>query len=297
MSNYKIYTDEEVKDLYNLYLKGISMREIATLINRKSPESVRTLFKRRGYNTSIKRQYPINETIFNNIDTELKAYYLGLISADGCIHKTNDLSIALQQRDGYILKYLRDEIQPLKPLQIIPAKGNKQELLKLSIRSQLICSDLIKLGFPPNKSIIGMSFPNLEKGLVRHFIRGFFDGDGTITGCLQKAKSRNTGKIIDSGLSRKVKLVCTSKSFLENINTNLKYLGLSNRKVIKDSSKVRKTPLFRLCYSSLKDIKKLESLFYNNANYYLKRKKEKFKLYLLTPSEYREVISSIPANA
>lgn len=297
MSNYKLYTDKEVEELYILYKTGTSMNKIATLINRKSAESVRTLFKRRGYDTNIKRQYPINETIFNTIDTELKAYYLGLIAADGCVHKSNDLSISLQQRDGYILKYLKNAIQPDKPLVIIPSKGNQQEQLKLSIRSSVICSDLIKLGFPPNKSQVGMSFPNLNKDLIRHFIRGFFDGDGTITGCLEKTKSKNTGDVINNGLSRKVKLVSTSKSFLEDVNINLFNLGLSNRNIIEDKSRVRKTPLYRLCYSSLEDIKKLENLFYDNSNYYLKRKQEKFKLYLLTPSEYREVISFIPANA
>lgn len=297
MSNYKTYTDKEVEELYTLYKEGTSMKKLAKQIGRKSEESIRTLFKRRGYDTSIQRRYPIDETFFNKIDNELKAYYLGFIAADGCIQKSNSLDIAIQARDGYILEPLKDAIQPKKPLQIIYGKGNRQDQLKLSIRSVKLCSQLTSLGFPPNKSIAGMSYPNLSQDLHRHFIRGFFDGDGTITGCLSKTISRAGVGLINDGLSRKVKMVSTSKKFLEEINANLISMGLSKRSVIQDKSRQRKTPLYRLCYSSISDISKLETLFYTDANYYLHRKRKKFQLYLLTPSEYREVISSVPANA
>lgn len=297
MSNYKLYTDKEVEELYTLYKEGTSMKILAKQIGRKSQESIRTLFKRRGYDTSIKRRYFIDETFFNQIDSEIKAYYLGFIAADGCIQKNKCLDISIQSRDGYILKPLRDAIQPKKPFLLIYGKGNTQDQLKLSIRSDNICKQLNLLGFPQNKSIKGMSYPNLREDLHRHFIRGFFDGDGTITGCTTKKTSRTGIGTISNGIKRLVRIVSTSNLFLEAVVYQLTLLGLSQRKVIQDKSRKRKTPIYRIDYSSLSDISKLQTLFYTDANYYLHRKKEKFQLYLLPPSEYREVISSIPANA
>ena len=43
-------------------------------------------------------------------------------------------------------------------------------------------NDLIKQGCVPNKSLI-LTFPNkyqVPKNLINHFIRGYFDGDGSI---------------------------------------------------------------------------------------------------------------------
>ena len=43
-----------------------------------------------------------------------------------------------------------------------------------------MCTDLMKLGVVPRKSLIA-EMPNINKSLVRHFIRGYFDGDGNIS--------------------------------------------------------------------------------------------------------------------
>ena len=43
-----------------------------------------------------------------------------------------------------------------------------------------MCTDLMKLDVVPRKSLIA-EMPNINKSLVRHFIRGYFDGDGNIS--------------------------------------------------------------------------------------------------------------------
>ena len=59
---------------------------------------------------------------------------------------------------------------------------NKGKYYQLSLRSKIICEDLKKLGCLQKKSKI-LVFPTesqVPKNLIHHFIRGYFDGDGSV---------------------------------------------------------------------------------------------------------------------
>ena len=63
---------------------------------------------------SYTRKYITNENFFDTIDTEAKAYFLGLMYADGnnYVRGTHsyEMSIALEEGDKYILEKFRDVI-------------------------------------------------------------------------------------------------------------------------------------------------------------------------------------------
>lgn len=127
---------------------------------------------------------------FEKIDTEEKAYYLGLLYADGHISRSG-FSIELQDKDVKVLEDFSKVIFGFVKLSIVKPSvitfGNRQisrrAHFKLSVCSVHIKKQLLKLGLFPKKSSTH-NFPTEEmvpKYLLRHFIRGYFDGDGCIT--------------------------------------------------------------------------------------------------------------------
>lgn len=133
------------------------------------------------------QKYKFDEHYFEKIDTENKAYFLGLIYADGCVYPLkNSLAIKLTEEDSYILKKLKEEVNSTKPLYKIKSqiiKGTDyigKAQIKLELNSKILLENLKELGIVENKSLI-LKFPeNIPEEFMKDFIRGYFDGDGCI---------------------------------------------------------------------------------------------------------------------
>ena len=141
--------------------------------------------------SQAKIKYSLNEHYFNIIDTEDKAYFLGLLYADGYNNeKENIITLSLQEDDIGILKTFNNFLSSNRPiLSIISKKKNRKILSKLSIRNKNISTNLSYLGCKQKKSFI-LTFPTTDKlpeSLIKHFIRGYFDG----------LDRKATGKIAD----------------------------------------------------------------------------------------------------
>jgi len=116
-----------------------------------------------------------NYYIFDNIDTEEKAYWLGFLYADGYVSKTrNEIELSLQKSD---IDHIRKFKKFMSAEQEIKINLNRCRLI---ITNNHLKESLIKHGCGPVKSRI-IRFPNLSEDLHRHFVRGYFDGDGTIS--------------------------------------------------------------------------------------------------------------------
>lgn len=126
----------------------------------------------------MKRVFDLNDDYFSIIDTEQKAYFLGLLFADGNVYmKRNRVQLTLSNEDAYIIKKLAQCVNYQGKLYI-----DRGKYTKLILNSKKMCDDLIKLGCTPNKSLT-LTFPidSVPKELLNHFIRGYFDGDGHIS--------------------------------------------------------------------------------------------------------------------
>lgn len=123
-----------------------------------------------------------NEKFFENIDTEAKAYYLGLFYADG--HNNTEkgqIVINLKEEDRKIIERFRTEIEYTGNIGIWKKEPPRQNQCVLAIVSRKLSSDLIKQGCLRQKTI-NLQYPKyIPKDMERHFIRGFFDGDGSIS--------------------------------------------------------------------------------------------------------------------
>lgn len=221
-------------------------------------------------------KYFVNQNYFNKIDNEFKAYWLGFLYADGCVRNKRvngksefSLSVALCREDEAHLKKFLDSIQSDSPIShnssILKNYNKIYYSSKINICNKKIVEDLERLGCVQNKTLI-IKFPSYDivpKKLIRHFIRGFFDGDGSIHINLEK---------------RTVRVGITG---MENILNRINDIFYKDLKI--DRKKIqRKDNIFQVSWGSIFDCHKIYEYLYNNCNIYLDRKLEKFNtLYCL----------------
>ena len=117
-----------------------------------------------------------NEDYFEKIDSEIKAYLLGWIASDGCI-RPKTLHIELHEDDKEILELFRNEICPTALI----TKRKDRNTCWLTISSKKLISDLCyQLDVEPKIKQNKINLPKIDQGLLKHFLRGFFDGDGWV---------------------------------------------------------------------------------------------------------------------
>lgn len=119
------------------------------------------------------KTYQIDDSYFENIDNQHKAYILGFIYADGSISKSNTLSFGLHKKDVEILEFIKKELKSEHPIKI------NKNYAHFRITCKKLGEDLKKLNIIQNKTYNTINLP--YTGIYfKHFLRGFFDGDGSI---------------------------------------------------------------------------------------------------------------------
>jgi intein/homing endonuclease len=125
------------------------------------------------------RKYSLNENYFEKIDSDDKAYILGFIYADGSVYK-NYLSIWLAIKDVEILDFIKEKLDYGGIIYNSYNKKKNKKYVGLTISSNKIVSDLNKFGIINNKTYQSKTLPIYNKKYEKAFLRGFFDGDGSI---------------------------------------------------------------------------------------------------------------------
>lgn len=164
----------------NLSFKGLAKRfdfSPSTIAKNFSKHHIKK--RTREEIDASNRKYEVDEDYFNEIDTEEKAYFLGLFMSDGS-NVGRAIKITLQDRDKHILEKLNSFFQPSRPLQFQKrAKPHHHDYYTLYCSNQKIKQSLEKWGCMERKTF-QLKWPAfLREDLTRHFIRGYYDGDGT----------------------------------------------------------------------------------------------------------------------
>jgi hypothetical protein len=210
--------------------------------------------------------------------------------ADGCVCRSGyTTSIFLQDKDSNIIYSLYKDLESQLKIHYREPLNNRKAQYGLSLNSEDMYHDLINLGVKPNKSIDGMDFPSLDSSLMPHLIRGFFDGDGSITVKQAIYKGRK------NGIHRLMKFTCTSRSFIEKLNEKIYSScgALGSIQECPNYSKVKSriTTIYNLRYWRVEDIKSLYNYLYNNSDICLERKRLKMEQAMLTVRESLELKS------
>lgn len=201
---------------------------------------------------------------FENIDTELKAYLLGLMVSDGNVSK--DLcKIVFVSKDSQQCELFRQAIAP--SLSITAGTNNASVF---SCYSKQLVKSLSKYGVVPRKSWLQEPLPMIEDSLIWHLIRGIFDGDGWCS--VSKDKIYESYKCHWGICGRSIPLMGCLTYVFNNV-------GISSRR------ETREDGLQKILVSKRLSLIILKDKLYTNSNYYLQRKADKLNFFLSTPSK------------
>lgn len=253
------YTEKEIR----YFLEELHLKEKISVTKIQKIYGISRTTLNRG---SKKYKIPIinnskaifNYDYFEKIDSEEKAYWLGFIAADGNVREgkksVNLFELSLKLSDSSHLEIFKDAINFKKPI----LKDHFR--CRLMLADVVFCRNLIDKGVVPRKSLI-LKFPTEEQvptELIRHFIRGYFDGDGCISNPLKRAIS--------------VSLLGTN-DFLKKC---LETIGHEDRKLIKDK---RNTNVQMFILNGKNAINFL-NLMYKDSNVFLQRKYYRYLIYI-----------------
>lgn len=129
------------------------------------------------------KKYQTNDNYLDTIDTEEKAYVLGLITADGYhSEKLNTFYINLIESDKNLLEKVNSLFNINRELRkVLPRKEQHKVQYQMIVTSKLLSKRLIELGIRSNKSHTCLFSDDVPEHLIHHYMRGIFDGDGCIS--------------------------------------------------------------------------------------------------------------------
>lgn len=258
----RIFTEEEKQFIREKYVNN---KWTAARIGKELKAGVATIRKFLHKENLIRavgssnRKYSSNFSYFESIDTEQRAYWLGVLYADGCVSKKSN-SLRFSSIDKEWIEAYKKDLEYDGPIYIEYHSKFNKDIYKVTIHSDKLVNSLISYGCIERKSLV-LKFPKLSESLIPHFIRGYFDGDGCVySGKYVRNRDCKTLRVI----------ICSgSQSLLEGM---IEQLPISC-KLIRQRQRVH--PLYEIVLS-VKDSKAFYAYIYTNATRFLQRKKDKF---------------------
>ena len=187
MRKIRTFNEEDENRICELYLEGKSKTTISRFFHCRV-EAISFVLNKHNIATrkkGLSKNKFIREDFFEIIDSEEKAYFLGLLFTDGNVSfdkngkRSPQIRLQLKISDIEILEKFRETLNINSNL--IYDKRAKKESITLSIRNKKLADDLSKYGIVPNKTYLTKHLPkNIPQELLCHFLRGLLDGDGSI---------------------------------------------------------------------------------------------------------------------
>lgn len=249
--------------------KGIPIPELAKLYNIKQTYIYGYLHRRKISSNKMiqdRRQNKPNDDFLEIINTEEKAYFLGIMMSDGYINT----SITRKYTYKKFGIFLKDEDVIKKLANILGVKytfRKDQKMFGFNVISEKIITKLESFGITKSKTYKILNVPNIDKSLIRHFIRGYFDGDGSIS---IRSSRPNQVQVYICG-------IC--KSLLEEFSKILNNEGISSKLYTEVRNKENKQDMFTLRITTHKDRCLFFEYLYKDSTIKLERKYSKYKNY------------------
>lgn len=197
-----------------------------------------------------------NESLFDEY-SEDAAYWAGFIAADGNVDLKNRVRLMLKYDD---IEHLKKFKLTLKSTHAVSSNTTQYNRCSFEFTSPHICDVLeINYNIVPNKTD-KLAFPrHVPEKYLRHYIRGYFDGDGSICESFSNVNSSTS--------SLYATFASGSESFSVDLFEYLKVrLSLGGHlQSFKDSIK------WQIKYNT-NDAKILLNYMYDNSTVYLDRK-------------------------
>lgn len=264
MATYKLSTEQK-ETICREYRAGMSTIALAKQYER-SHQALNEMLRRHGvrlrtHSEAVPRifKYSCDHSFFDVIDSEPKAYWLGFMAADGYVHtKRRALVLGLHTRDGDHVERFREVLQSNHALLHIPS----QPSTRLAIVSTQLTAGLISHGVTQAKSLT-LEWPTHLGEFTRHYLRGYFDGDGHVK--IIRTRYPETPNI-RIGFAGNHQFLTDCRAFL------MATLGFNEVKLQPGPNGARH---FYLEYGGGRQIVTLYRLLYARATIWLPRKREK----------------------
>lgn len=270
LKDFKVSSTVE-NEIITEYINGISNKILSQKysLHRSTIQTIlhRNNIKLKSLKDTSRKHSIINENFFNTINTEEKAYILGLLFADGSL-RYNGFELTLMETDKEILEKISNILYGKIVLNYKKSRmycNNPKYICKpqyrLIVSSNIMKNDLIKHGCVQAKTF-KIRLPKLCDNMYRHFIRGYFDGDG----CFSISKKRqNVAKVS----------ITSNKHFCDELVEYIKRILNINIK-----SKIRYNEIGDSIITNKNDIVIFMNWLYDNSTIYLARKSNKYQTFL-----------------
>lgn len=211
--------------------------------------------------------------IFENGWNSINSYIFGWVMSDGCLMKEGrnktSYSIRIASNDRKIIEWLHFRLCIGNK---IYKQGERGFIIKY--RNKESIDFMRELGLRERKSC-NATFPNVPSEYLGDFIRGYFDGNGSII--LNHTKYNTYAQ---------VSFASGSSAFLYSLKDKLANLGIDSH-LYKDGRENKNCSYLRITKRS--ELEKLFNLMYEKSDSFsrLERKYKKYDLYLECKPKYR----------
>jgi hypothetical protein len=254
----KLFLNEDL--VIEKYIELKNIHKVAKYFN-VSVTPISKLLKNKNIELT-NRRHRINDEYFDIIDSEEKAYWLGFLFADGYIRERksgNSLELKLSIKDREHLELFKKCLESTHKIvtsvnEVKYKNGtSKSEMCHLAIYSKKLVESIKTKGIHSRKTFT-IKKPNINSKLMNHFVRGYFDGDGSFS-------------FNPNNYSIKTQIVSASDEF---INFIISELG-------KNGIKINLYSNIKLQIQNKIDNIKFYNYIYGGSKIFLKRKKDKYE--------------------
>lgn len=225
------YSKEEEIEIARKYIDGYSPSVLCQMYGFKTKKSITDKVKKyfgKEYVRTIEEAMTVRFDRYNilnfrmeKIDSRFKAYFLGLMTSDGCVHNNNK-GIELSMTDEDVIKFCSINIG--KDYKQYIKNNDRKDIFRILFHHTELENDLKRYNIVPNKTHIieGFEFYKDEEKFIPYYVRGCIDGDGWI---------RKDGKefFICSASEKYIvwlKELLESKLYMEDLNITLDEKGV-----------------------------------------------------------------------
>jgi intein/homing endonuclease len=188
---------------------------------------------------------------------------------DGCITDNDTTRISIHKNDENLILALHKAFPFFMLGEYDYSKHNINSGKQVSITksSKELYQDLLSNGVYPRKSYDNkelLKVPSIDDVLLPHFIRGFFDADGSVY------TQANRPNLI------RIEFCCVSKTFIYELDSYLRNIGINSWKVTdKKPTGGSKQMLYVLTFTKTIETMKLIEYMYSGSTISMERKAEK----------------------